>query len=325
VLTAVSGLSCMSDSGAAVDSFHVLIHPGDGKYSYLEPGSSEFAPSAGSMSTATAGALGLTLKQLYDNHPALAYAFYNDEKPTGETTSYYAHAKGVVAFDGSSGFWLIHSVPKWPPAAASGFGPPLSSTYGQSAFCVTLTAESIEVMAGQQMVARPWIYNASMPSSISSPKLGSWIGGEYDKDSATKTAAIQTKGGNSFTHFAKSKTASNDLYEDVVSPGLKQDLVCETWQNGSGDLGPFCKPQHTWEVVDVKSVEVNGETWTINQDHSKWCVSKSSNYVCVGDMNRQSGQEKRGGGTLCSSDSATYKAFTSAIQGKNSCSGASLV
>mmetsp|Transcript_113489 Transcript_113489/g.260364 ORF Transcript_113489/g.260364 Transcript_113489/m.260364 type:complete len:332 (+) Transcript_113489:84-1079(+) len=315
-----SGLSCMRDSGTAVDFFDVLIHPGAGKYSYLEGGSSDFVQSVGSMSTATAGAVGLTLKQLYANHADLAYAMYNDEKPTGEKTSSYAHAKGVVVFDGKTGFWLIHSVPKWPPAAAKGYGSPESSTYGQSVRCVTLSASSMEEMAGQLMVARPWIYDSNMPSSISSPQLSSWIGGGYDKDSTTKTTTIVTKGGVSFTHFAKSKTAGNDLYEDVVAPGLKQDLVAETWQNGRGDLGAFCKPTHTWEVVDVKSVEVNGETWTINQDHSKWCVTKSSNYVCVGDMNRQSGQEKRGGGTLCLSDSATYKAFTSVIQGKDTCS-----
>ena len=70
---------------------------------------------------------------------------YNDELPNGTTSGeLHAHAKGVVSFVGGgaqTGFWLIHSVPKFPPSPADlgGSSFPLTGTvYGQTFICVTL-------------------------------------------------------------------------------------------------------------------------------------------------------------------------------------------
>lgn len=75
-----------------------------------------------------------------------AHLLYNDETPGGEVSSYRAHAKGVVVFGRSLGFWLVHSVPKFPPDPASqpyGYPDP-EAEYGQSAACVSLESKAIE-------------------------------------------------------------------------------------------------------------------------------------------------------------------------------------
>jgi hypothetical protein len=102
----------------------------------------------------------------------VAFLMYNDETPDGTEHFGRAHQKGmlqkfkkiqaqakiwqgatralsnlmirnffpgVVAFDDKQGFWLVHSVPKFPPKAKYGFGYPESGhRYGQMFLCISL-------------------------------------------------------------------------------------------------------------------------------------------------------------------------------------------
>lgn len=78
---------------------------------------------------------------------------YNDEFPNGTSSETAAHAKGVVAFDATSGFWLVHSVPRFPPAP----GPPSASAtnysfpvtglrYGQTMLCISLSFSQADLV-----------------------------------------------------------------------------------------------------------------------------------------------------------------------------------
>ncbi|KAF2346668.1 Deoxyribonuclease II, partial [Trinorchestia longiramus] len=63
---------------------------------------------------------GITLSLLYQ-YPQWAkqktlYIFYNDEFPNGTTSEAHGHTKGVVMMTEKGGFWLVHSVPRYPPA-----------------------------------------------------------------------------------------------------------------------------------------------------------------------------------------------------------------
>ena len=50
----------------------------------------------------------------------------------------YPCCAGDVCFDKSTGFWLVHSVPKFPPVSADGYSyPQTGQKYGQSFLCVT--------------------------------------------------------------------------------------------------------------------------------------------------------------------------------------------
>lgn len=79
---------------------------------------------------------------------------YNDEFPNGTSSETSAHAKGVVAFDGQSGFWLVHSVPRFPPAPDGGppgtkgnySYPTTGLRYGQTMLCVSLPLHQADLI-----------------------------------------------------------------------------------------------------------------------------------------------------------------------------------
>ena len=78
------------------------------------------------------------------------------------------------------------------------------------------------------------------------------------------------------TVFAKSAAWNSDLYEDLVATSLKANLVAQTWQNGGGNDGPYCrgdKAGHKFDVVDATAQSRGGVEWQIHQDHSKWAIS----------------------------------------------------
>jgi len=77
------------------------------------------------------------------------------------------HTKGVVAFDGESGFWLIHSVPRYPPMVSDGYGyPPTGHRYGQMYLCITLDASTIDDIGLQLRYNNPHIHDWNMPDQM---------------------------------------------------------------------------------------------------------------------------------------------------------------
>ncbi|KAF0301270.1 Plancitoxin-1 [Amphibalanus amphitrite] len=107
---------------------------------------------------------GRTLEDVYDNpqRDTLIYVFYNDEHPDNSTTGVKGHTKGVVAFDGDQGFWLIHSLEtvaqqllfNEPYLYATQLAPGLEAQYPLMA----------RVIAGERRSEPPWFGVETLPS-----------------------------------------------------------------------------------------------------------------------------------------------------------------
>ena len=70
---------------------------------------------------------------------------YNDEFPNGTKSFTKGHTKGVLAMTQSGGFWLVHSVPMYPPSPEDDYSyPSTGEHYGQIMLCISLPVEESE-------------------------------------------------------------------------------------------------------------------------------------------------------------------------------------
>ena len=100
---------------------------------------------------------------------SVGYYLYNDEKPDGSSSSYRGHTKGVSVFDANGGFFLDHSVPRFPPAAEDAYEfPQNEATYGQSFMCVSGDSTALEVIFGQWLYTYPNDYSSNIPEALQS-------------------------------------------------------------------------------------------------------------------------------------------------------------
>uniref|UniRef100_A0A183TWN0 Deoxyribonuclease II n=1 Tax=Toxocara canis TaxID=6265 RepID=A0A183TWN0_TOXCA len=102
-----------------------------------------------------------TLQQYYDNsnNPEasclLVFSImYSDQLPyphNGTWSSTSGHCKGVTVFSETSGFWLIHSIPKFPRNDTYEY-PSNAHRYGQMGICISLPYAALSYI-GELMIA----------------------------------------------------------------------------------------------------------------------------------------------------------------------------
>ena len=91
---------------------------------------------------------------------------YNDQPPEGTGISTRGHSKGVVITDGNKGFWLVHSVPHFPPAfenRAEYNYPNTGKMYGQSFLCISLNAQQMNKVGRQLKFNEVEVYSSQVP------------------------------------------------------------------------------------------------------------------------------------------------------------------
>ena len=270
---------------------------------------------------------GKTLKELYDqnNNPNLFSLMYNDEHPNGPTSFTKGHTKGLVYGDQTNSLWMIHSVPHYPPYPNRTYSyPPTGHTYGQTALCLSLGSEQLDVIGKQLTYNDPYIYHTSLPGWLDqyNHMVKAAHGYHIKKAPYYNTEVINTLGGLAVTVFAKYTLFDKDLYADLVAPMLQTPLLTETWPNGGGRMPSYCTGPYIVENVDEMDFEeIEDDDFTTTKDHSKWAISldKKKPFVCIGDINRMESQKKRAGGTACFILPTVWKTFKRSVKDIESC------
>uniref|UniRef100_A0A8R1DJZ5 Uncharacterized protein n=1 Tax=Caenorhabditis japonica TaxID=281687 RepID=A0A8R1DJZ5_CAEJA len=180
-------------------------------------------------------------------------------------------------------------------------------------------------MANQLFFYNTFTYQFNLPPFFSAavPVLNQLKNGEYNKSPPlTSIRVLKSLAGQNFKHFAKTGEWGKDLYSDLVSGELKSSIKVETWNHQSGDevnLPSVCSS--TQSTLSAKYIRLPFSVYYSSyEDHSKFVVAYSERssqppipYVCIGDINRQSHQLHRGGGTMCLMDNDTYSQYANII------------
>ena len=352
-------VTCRSQAGQHVDWWIALKWPSNASpatqgtpagsaFSYIDSSSTSWRLGA-DIGALQGNTLAATLHPLYEaQHPGLAYIIYNDEFPNGTVSITSAHAKGVLAADELQGFWLVHSAPKFPtaPSSTAYQGLPLPEhKYGQSFLCVSFARQQLELVAALLALEQVHILEATWPdlalSAVMdelSPKVVDMLTdnkGEHSVQAALAHSTLekshhehvqqplQSSGSVQLMAFAKEPSQHPIfLYEHLVEPAFSSAFAAETWQNGWGPMPSLCPPVVPFASLNVRTINVQNASWPITEDHSKYALSLDPGHhvVCIGDLNRETHQLFRGGGTLCFVDHVeVHAAFAAVVEATDIC------
>lgn len=217
---------------------------------------------------------------------------YNDQPPPTVKAAggSYAHSKGVLAFDKNTGFWIVSSVPKFPSPVAEGFRFLNSQTkFGQTILCVTVANTVENSLKSVFETTNPYIYDRkNFNISIGNPMN-------------TVPISLKTSGNVQLEILAKSSSFGQDIYDKLISPKLADPLLVRTWRP---DLSDTALVSNVINACFFNKIEFSSGV-----DHSKWAVTKNEPLICIGDINRQKTQAKRGGLSLCLKNADAAKEF----------------
>ncbi|CRK97795.1 CLUMA_CG011174, isoform A [Clunio marinus] len=270
------------------------------KYLFITPSSSQWIASNNSINDEFSMP-GLTLSNIYDGKSRKnnIVMIYNDEPSNG-------HTKGVVVANDISGFWMVHSVPKYPPAMEenSYSFPKSGEIYGQSFLCISLDGNQIDKVGKQLKYNEAHFYSSHVPEHLKTiyPSLVDALKMEtIDVPPFYNIEMLESIGGTMFTSFAKSRKFKKELYEDWVAPHFGAgNYFVETWRHGPGNIKSDCmKLSKVYNIETILFDSTSKIEFKTLHDHSKWMVCIQHDLLCVGDINRQEHQKLRGGGTVC--------------------------
>ncbi|XP_045148100.1 deoxyribonuclease-2-beta [Echinops telfairi] len=325
-------ISCRNEEGDAVDWFVFYKLPkrrdrenGETglEYLYLDSTTRSWRRSEQLMNV-TRSVLGKTLQQLYKAYASksnnTAYLIYNDGVPNGVSMSVnysrkHGHTKGLLLWNRVQGFWLIHSIPRFPPIPEEGYDyPPTGRRNGQTGICITFKYKQYKAIDAQLLIYNPKIYSCSIPATfhrelVHMPQL--CANSSSSKSPGRHLATFQSARGQTFLHFAKSTSFLDDIFTAWMAQRLKTHLLTETWQRKTQELPSNCSlPYH---VYNVKAIKIPGKSYfSSHQDHAKWCISikgAKNLWTCIGDLNRSPYQAFRSGGFICTQNRHIYQAF----------------
>uniref|UniRef100_A0A668RCF2 deoxyribonuclease II n=2 Tax=Oreochromis aureus TaxID=47969 RepID=A0A668RCF2_OREAU len=285
-------ISCKNEIGGDVDWFILYKNKCGVDYVYTDSKDQNLKKNNKPVNN-QAGVLAHTLNPYFEKSSDSAFIAYSDQPPNGKTaSSTYGHSKGVVMMDKDNVVWLLHSTPRFPAGDKStNFYPDSGKTNAQIFMCVTLKSTESAQIAQHLKGINAYIFDKHNPEKLRDSSTAPQP--PYHED-------LKSAGGQQFTRFVKQISGTRDPEEGdlyvTIADTLRSNLYIQTWHSKPED--PNKRPKK-YQLVTIMSVKTAAGSWEHGSDHSKWCVSDSKDWMCVGDSNREPSQFERPGGALC--------------------------
>ncbi|KAL4512091.1 hypothetical protein ABPG72_005093 [Tetrahymena utriculariae] len=319
---------CLNQQGKKVDWFIALKLPSSAEYAYCDSENCSILKiQSQSLTDVDSSPLLKTLKQIQQvSSEEYSTLFWNDQPPTQSASSTYAHAKGVMGIGSEQGFLIVHSTPKFPVIQNGKIVlgiEPSQQIYGQHYFCISTTNSELDRIASAYNVDYPFVYdgNVSKIHSKVFPYFTRMLKNVRNVEKDQDTINFKTLKGVSMIKFSKSGKWQVPFYDKVAAANLKTSLFVESW--GSPQEEPECS-KDSFSVYSNIFIDFqqNGISYKWTKDHSKYAISSDASkpYVCLGDINRQTSQWKRGGGTVCFQHQQVYNNFKKIMVSQQDCS-----
>ncbi|VVC31709.1 Deoxyribonuclease II [Cinara cedri] len=337
------GIQCKDPHGQPVDWFTAIKLPNlhsnvsiGTVYVYLDAKSSEWTRLT-DINTEDS-AIGHTVSQMYakteNYNNSIMWVVYNDE-PTNEPVSFtMGHTKGIVMADHSMGFWLVHSVPKFPQLPYENNNtytyPHTGLMYGQSFLCMSMTNNELDNVGNQIINNEAYVYGSHFGNNLKNIYPGlynttlPWVHSSK-VNNGVRLQSLQSINGIKFLSVSKNRHFGKDLYEDLITPMTQSNVYVQSWLNSKGSLNSSCSSQY--KAMNIKSLsmkKIKGlETcwYKTSKDHSKWVITGkfSVPWTCIGDINRAKTQFHRGGGTVCINSTTIWNEFKKLVLNIEKC------
>ncbi|KAL7675272.1 hypothetical protein ACOME3_001535 [Neoechinorhynchus agilis] len=245
------------------------------------------------------------------------YAAYNDQPSltTEGTNNEHGHVKGVYGFAKSGGFWLVHSIPHFPMVGNISSYPDSGKHYGQHLFCLSLPP-NIEDNIKTNIISylNP---HFSINKSDSNQKL-------EERKNCSNHYTISTLNNLTVNVFAKAPEYKADIYVDILTRNLRDDVLVQTWTHSPDYMNSDCDGH--FKVENIKSSQVQNLStnessigFPSSSDHSKWALLKNQRYVCFGDLNRVTEHITRAGGLYCINHDKLWSRYSELIFDVDAC------
>ncbi|KAJ8018597.1 Plancitoxin-1 [Holothuria leucospilota] len=147
-----------------------------------------------------------TLQQIYNSSPGEVNCYLKLFYSVNILTIQSQSTSGVVAYDDNNGFWMIHSVPKFPRK----FGPYAwadnANRNGQSILCVSFKSDQMDNIAHQLLYNHPYVYHGNLPQDLLpiAQTFQQVVSGSFVPDPPFyKKVTLWSSGGQKFGHYAK--------------------------------------------------------------------------------------------------------------------------
>uniref|UniRef100_A0A5S6QCH2 Deoxyribonuclease II n=1 Tax=Trichuris muris TaxID=70415 RepID=A0A5S6QCH2_TRIMR len=231
--------------------------------------------------------------------------------------------RGVLGYTDSDGWWLTHTIDKWPDLQAGAIAPPSAGGAGLIV-CVTLPFASMPTWATTLDYASPMLYyqqstNPPAATSIANvPALAALtqppVAAIYSP--FTRTMMFTPTGNNPAPTrlFTKLPRASIEIHSNYMAQILKQNLI--VWSkapSGESLLRSSCTGAYQVENVKGSSITVNNQVITRQQDTASWAVSKAPGaeaVFCVSGSDRTQSSIGLAGGVVCLQQQQVQQLFS---------------